>query len=461
MGNEEAFGTVVKLDLHKIRELIKNKNWRELKTIFSVLYPSDIAELLSELEIEECIIILRLLPPDLQSEVFSEVDTDQQEEILKNLTNENIKTIINELDPDDRTELFEEMPSDVTRKLINLLSPEERREALQLLGYPEDSVGRLMTPEYLAINAHWTIEKAMEHIREYGKDAETIDIVYVVDKDWHLLDDIPIRRLILANPKDKVESIMDRHYVSITATSDQEEAIKLFEKYNLLALPVTDEDGHLLGIVTVDDIIDTLREEQTEDFTKFSAIEADPIGLDFITNIKDVPITKLFRARITWLIALLFMDLITGGIIQGFEAMIAKYVVLITFLPVLVDTAGNAGSQSATLVIRALALGTVKVRDWLFLLGRELLVGGLLGLAMGAGISIMGFYRSKSVLIMEVVVVAMIVNVVIGSLIGVILPFIFTKIKKDPATASTPLITTLADIVGTGVFLSIAYIMLG
>ncbi len=445
----------------KLKKLIEDKNWRALKEAISEWYPSDIADLLSEIDIEDAIIIFRLLPPDLQSDVFSELDSELQEEMLKNLTNENIKAMINELDPDDRTELFEEMPPNLTRRLINLLSPEERKEALQLLGYPDDSVGRLMTPEYVAIKANWTIEKAMEHIRKFGKDAETIDIVYVVDDKWHLLDDIPIRRLLLANPKETVESIMDRHFVSITATSDQEEAIKLFEKYNLLALPVTDTEGHLLGIVTVDDIIDTLREEQTEDFTKFSAIEAESVGLDFITNIKDVPISKLFRARIAWLIALLFMDLVTGGIIQGFESMIAKYVVLITFLPVLVDTAGNAGSQSATLVIRALALGTVKMRDWFYLLGRELLVGGLLGLVMGAGISIMGFVRSRSILIVKVVVTSMIVNVIVGSLIGVLLPFIFTKLKKDPATASTPLITTLSDILGTGIFLSIAYLMLG
>ncbi len=445
----------------KLKKLIEDKNWRALKEAISEWYPSDIADLLSEIDIDDAIIIFRLLPPDLQSDVFSELDSELQEEMLKNLTNENIKAMINELDPDDRTELFEEMPPNLTRRLINLLSPEERKEALQLLGYPDDSVGRLMTPEYVAIKANWTIEKAMEHIRKFGKDAETIDIVYVVDDKWHLLDDIPIRRLLLANPKETVESIMDRHFVSITATSDQEEAIKLFEKYNLLALPVTDTEGHLLGIVTVDDIIDTLREEQTEDFTKFSAIEAESVGLDFITNIKDVPVSKLFRARITWLITLLFMDLVTGGIIQGFESMIAKYVVLITFLPVLVDTAGNAGSQSATLVIRALALGTVKMRDWFYLLGRELLVGGLLGLVMGAGISIMGFVRSKSILIVKVVVTSMIVNVIVGSLIGVLLPFIFTKLKKDPATASTPLITTLADILGTGIFLSIAYLMLG
>ena len=432
-----------------------------LKDVISTWHAADIADLFREIDVKDCAMILRLLPQKLQSEVFSCLDSDIQEAILKSLANEHIKSIIMELEPDDRTELFEEMPPELTRKLINLLSPEEKKIALQLLGYPKDSVGRLMTPDYVALKDHWTVEKAMEHIRKFGKDAETIDMVYVVDDEWHLLDDIPIRRLILANPKQTVRSIMDHQSVSIVANSDQEEAIKIFEKYDLVALPVTDSEGHLLGIVTVDDIIDALREEQTEDFTKFSAIEPKHVGLDFITRLKEVPLRKIFRARITWLLTLLIMDLITGGIIQGFENTIAKYVVLVTFLPVLIDTAGNAGSQSATLVIRALALGTVKLRDWAYLLGKELLVAGALGVTMGLGISIMGIIRGRSILIAQVVVLAMIINVIVGSLIGVLLPFIFIKLKKDPATASTPLITTLADIIGTGIFLGIAYLMLG
>jgi len=459
--DKKILNPMVQLLQPEVEELIKNKRWRVLKDIISTWHAADIADLFREIDAKDRAIILRLLSQKLQSEVFSYLDSDIQEGILKSLANDHIKSIIMELEPDDRTELFEEMPPELTRKLINLLSPEERKVALQLLGYPEDSVGRLMTPAYVALKDYWTVEKAMEHIRKFGKDAETIDMVYVVDDKWHLLDDILIRRLILANPDQTVRSIMDHECVSITANSDQEEAIKVFEKYDLVALPVTDSEGHLLGIVTVDDIIDTLREEQTEDFTKFSAIKADNVGLDFITRIKEVPLRKIFRARIAWLFTLLIMDLITGGIIQGFEETIAKYVVLVTFLPVLVDTAGNAGSQSATLVIRALALGTVKMRDWAYLLGRELLVAGALGVTMGLGISIMGIIRGRSILIAQVVVLAMIINVIVGSLIGVLLPFIFIKLKKDPATASTPLITTLADIIGTGIFLGIAYLMLG
>ncbi len=446
----------------EVKRLIESKNWKTLKDIISSWHPADITDLLyKKLDAVNRTILFSLLHTELQSDVFSELDSDQQIKLLKGFSDSQIKSIITELDPDDRTELFEELPPDITRRLLNLLPLEERKETLQLLGYPEDSVGRLMTPDYVALKVHWTVKKAMEHIREFGKDAETINMVYVIDDEWHLLDDIPIRRLILAKPEQTVESIMDHHFVSIWVNADQEEAVKLVEKYNLPTLPVTNKKGHLIGIVTVDDIIDTLREEQTEDFTKFSSIDADSVGLDVITKIKEVPMRKIFRARIVWLLGLLIMDLITGGIISHFENTIAKYVVLVTFLPVLVDTSGNAGSQSATLVIRALALGTVKMKDWLTLLGREFIIAAGLGVTMGLGISIMGFVRGKSWYIAEVVVIAMVINVIIGSLIGVILPFIFEKFKKDPATASTPLITTLADIIGTGIFLGIATLMLG
>jgi magnesium transporter len=446
---------------NQIIELIEQKDWKKLKKELSSYPIPDIAELLNDLESKNSVIILRLLPVEKQADVFAELDFSTQKQILHSLTEIQIKHIINELEPDERTELFETLSPKLTQHILNLLEPEERRKVLEYLGYPENSVGRLMTPEYIALKVDWTIEKAVEHIKKWGKDAETIDMLYVVDENWKLLDDIPIRRIILADKDKTVKDIMDHHFISIRVDEDQEKAIKLFRKYNLVALPVTDAENNFLGIITVDDILDVLQEENTEDITKMSAVEVEDKDLDFITDLKKVPIKKIFKSRITWLITLLLMDLITGGIIQGFEETIAKYVVLVTFLPVLVDTAGNAGSQSATLVIRALALGTVQKKDWLYLLGKELSVASLLGIVMGLGISIMGFIRGKTAIIAEVVVIAMIVNVIIGSLIGILLPFIFAKFKKDPATASTPLITTLADIIGTGIFLSIAYLFLG
>ncbi len=446
---------------NEIKELIKEKKWEKLKQKLTKLLAPDIADILKQLNGNETLFILRLLSPKKQSEVFSELDPKTQLHLIETIDDNELKQIIEDLSPDERTDLFETLSPKLTQRLLNLISSDKQKEILKFLGYPENSVGRLMTTEYVAIKIHWSIKKAVEHIREWGKDAETIDMVYVVDNDWKLLDDIPIRRILLAQDSLSVTDIMDYHFVAINVFQDQEDAIKLFRKYNLVALPVIDSEGYFLGIITVDDILDVLQEENTDDFAKLGAVDVDTKDLNFITNLKEVSIKTIYKSRITWLFALLIMDLLTGGIIQGFEETIAKYVVLVTFLPVLVDTAGNAGSQSATLIIRAMALGTVQKKDWLFLLGKELLVATLLGLTMGAGISVMGFIRGKNWVLAMVVVISMIVNVIIGSLIGILLPFIFSKFKKDPATASTPLITTLADIIGTGIFLSIAYFILG
>jgi len=445
--------------LPDIEEFIEQKSWFELKSALSEWPSQDLAYLIQLLKDEYKVIVFRLLPKDKQVEVFSELDYEVQEKLLKSLGTEEIASVIEELEPDDRVGLFEELPGQLVQKLLPLLSDEERKHTLKLLGYPENTVGRLMTPYYVAVRAFWTTREAIEHIRKYGRDAETIDIIYVVDERWHLVDDISLRDIILADVNERIENLMDGQVVYVDAYTDQEEAVKIMKKYNLNVLPVVDKDRVLLGIVTIDDMIDILDEEQTEDLAKISAITPEVVGPEFLTHLKEVPATKIFQSRITWLVALLLMDLITGGIIQSFEETIAKYVTLVTFLPVLVDTAGNAGSQAATLVIRALAVGTVKPKDWLFLLGKEFLVGSLLGLAMALGISFAGFLRGGPYIV-KVVMTAMFINVVVSSMMGLLLPFIFVKLKKDPASASTPLITTLADIIGTAIYLSIATILL-
>ncbi len=444
----------------EIIELIQEKNWQALKDVLSFWPAPDIADLIASLKEPDVVILFRLLPRHLQSEVFAEFDPDTQLTLIKNLTDEQVQNLMAELAPDDRTELFEDLPPELIQRALNLLSPEDRRETLMSLGFPENSVGRLLTPDYVAIFSHWTVKQALDHIRKNGVDAETIDTVYVVDEKNRLLDDIPLRRLILAGPDEKIESVMDNTVISVEATVDQEEAARIMQRYDLLALPVVNNEGILLGIVTIDDILDILREEQTEDITKISGIHPGNIDLTFITKLREVPLRLLYRSRVIWLLALLIMDLVTGGIIHSFSELLAKYVVLVTFLPVLIDTAGNAGSQSATLVIRALAVGTVKLKDWLYLLGKEILIATALGLTMGLGISIMGVIRG-GFRVAPVVVLAMLINVIMGSALGISLPFIFARLKRDPATASTPLITTLADILGTGIYLGIAYLLLG
>lgn len=444
----------------EILEMLEEKDWQGVKDALTQWPAPDIADLIASLPDPDKVMVFRLLPRELQTEVFAEFDPDKQLTLIKKLSDEQVRNLIAELAPDDRTELFEDLPPTVIQRALNLLSPEDRKDTLLALGFPENSVGRLLTPDYVAVFSSWAVRQALEHIRKNGVDAETINTVYVVDEGNRLLDDLPLRRLILAAPDEKIETLMDQQFISIEVGADQEEAARVMERYDLLALPVTNSEGMLLGIVTIDDILDVVREEQTEDITKISGIHPGKIDLTFITKLREVPLRLLYRSRVVWLLALLIMDLITGGIIQGFSNLLARYVVLVTFLPVLVDTAGNAGAQSATLVIRALAVGTVKMKDWVYLLGKELLIATMLGLTMGLGISIMGFIRG-GLKVAPVVILAMVVNVLVGGAVGIVLPFIFTKLKRDPATASTPLITTLADIFGTAIYLGIAYLFLG
>lgn len=244
--------------VEKINKLIEKKDWKEIIKKLTDLPPSDIAYIFENSSKETELLLFRLLPKEKAAKVFSELEVDEQESILRNIGNEKVKQIILELPPDDRTEIFGDLPGNVTQKLLNILPPAEHKEALSLLCYSEDSVGRIMTPEYIAVRPTWTIEKALDHIREFGKNAETINMVYVVDDKWHLIDSLPIRKFILANPKENVESIMDYKFISISAYKDQEEAAKKMKKYNLVALPVVDKEGVLMGIVTIDDILDIL-----------------------------------------------------------------------------------------------------------------------------------------------------------------------------------------------------------
>ena len=436
--------------LPEIKELLKEKKLKELKEVISEFHPSDIADIIENLDEREGAILFRLLTKEQAAEVFSEFEPGKQEDILKQLSDNQIKQLILDLEPDDRIALLEELPGKITRNLLNLLPPEQRKQSIEILAYPENSVGRLITPEYVAVKPQWKVKQALQHIKKYGKDAETIDIVYVVDDNWKLLDDIPIRKFILSEPDEKVKTLMDEKVISISAFEDQEEAVKLVKQYNLIALPVTDSDGTLIGIVTVDDLIDVMEEEETEDFRKIGGVEPTE-HLSIITNVGEASVSELYKSRINWLLILLFMDIVTGGIIGVFKETLAKYIVLATFLPVLIDTSGNAGSQAATLMVRSIALGDVKLNDWVKLIGKELIVSAALGLTMGIGISFMGFIRGGTK-IAFVVFLAMITNVIVGSLIGLSLPFLFTKFKKDPATASTPLITTISDIVGTFIY---------
>jgi len=438
----------------EILEMLESKKWKDLREALSSWPAPDIADLLTELEEDDMVITFRILPPELRAEVFVLLDIEYQLKLIKVMGNRHIQSVISELTPDDRTELFEELPGTVTQRLLTLLPPEDRRESLRLLGYPENSVGRLMTPDYVAIYPHWTIAEALDHIRKNGKDAETINMIYVIDEESHLLDVLPLRKLILAEPNEKVESLMDRQFISINAYEDQEQAVKIVEKYDLVAIPVVDSQNVLLGIVTVDDILDVLEDEVTEDVHKVGAVL--PLGI----NYSSASTWVLYRKRIVWLSLLALSGFLTGNVLAIFQNTLASIIYLTFFIPVLIGTGGNTSSQASTLVIRALAIGDITVKKWFKVISKEFLVGLPLGLSMGAILFLWGYLWKHDFHIGLVVGLSAAVIVLWANIVGSLLPIILTKLKFDPAVISSPLLSTLLDITGLLIYFTIARLII-
>jgi magnesium transporter len=444
-------------DIYKpeILELIANRNWVALREALSEFPPPEVAELLMQLRKADRTLLFRSLPLPLATEVFVHLGPEQESALVQDLTDEESRHLLAGLTPDDRTHLLTELPGRVVQRVMNLLPSEDLTEARWLLGYPEGSAGRLMTPDYVALHPEWTIADAVQHIRRFGKDSETVNRVYVVDAEWRLLDDLDLRRIILADPVATVSQIMDHSFAFVSAFADREEAAEIIRRYDQVALPVLGSDGVLVGIVTVDDLLDVVVEEATEDFHRVGSVE--PIR----GSLRDASIGVLYRSRVGWLMALVFVNILSGAVIAGYEDLIAEAVVLVVFLPLLIASAGNAGSQASTLMVRALATGDVRPGDWLRLLGRELAVAAVLGGSMAAAVSLIGFARGGPEVAL-VVAITMVLVVVIGSLVGMSLPFLLDRMNLDPATASAPLVTSIADIAGVLVYLAIAsWILLG
>lgn len=440
----------------EIEELIQSKNWTLLRETLEMWPSPELSDLLLTLPKGERALFFRSLPRDKAADVFSHLELTDQDELLHDLTDEETRHILASLTPDDRTHLLEELPGQVTQRMLNLLSAEDLREARWLLGYPEDSVGRLMTPDYVAVRQDWTVDQAIRHIRRAAKRSETVNRIYVVDQEWHLMDDVELRRFILAEPDATVADIMDHSYASVSAFADSEEAVRVIRRYDQVALPVLDSAGVLVGIVTVDDLLDVAEEEATEDFHRVGSVE--PIR----TSLLDTPLNVLYRRRVVWLLALVVVNIFSASIIDYFEATINAVVALVVFMPMVIGTAGNAGAQSSTLMVRAIATGDVESSDWLRLLGREFGVAAALGLTMTAAVAIPGVYLGGRE-VAVVVAFTMLFVVMLGSLIGMSLPFLLDRLDLDPATASAPLVTSIADIAGVIVYFSFAtwYLDLG
>src|SRR5712675_2170957 len=362
----------------EIRSLIDARNFTALRDVFREFPPADVADVILDLPDDEQVIIFRVLPAALAADVFEYIGIEEQHNLLHALAHEQVAAILNEMAPDDRTALLEELPSAAARQLIRLLTPEERRVATALLGYPEDSVGRLMTPDFIAVKEDWTVQQVLDYIREHGQDSETLNVIYVVDDRGKLIDDIRMREFLLRPLTAKVSQIRDQTFVALNVNDSQQDALNVFRKYDRAALPVVDSYGVVVGIVTADDMLDVAEEEATEDIQKFGGMEA----LD--EPYMRIPLWRMVRKRAGWLIILFLGEMLTATAMANYQDEIAKAVVLALFLPLIISSGGNSGSQASTLIIRAMALGELRLRDWWRVASREIRAGLTLGAILGA-----------------------------------------------------------------------------
>lgn len=439
--------------LPDLLELIENGRLNEVREFLTQQPAPEISDFLTVLDDKYRVLVFRILPRALADEVFSLLEPNFQETLLSEMTQDEIHAVISSLPPDDRTALFEELPAKVTQRLLALLSDQERKKALTLLSYPEGSVGRLMTDRYVMVRPEWTVEQALAHLRRFGVDSETLDMIYITDEQGRLVDDLRLHKLILSAPQTKVAELLDGRYVSLSTLDDREPAIQLFQKYDLYALPVVDPDRVLIGIVTLDDMLDVAEEEATEDFQKLATVSP------FHVSLKEASIALLFRKRIGWLLALVAVNIISGAGIAMFESTIQAAIALVFFLPLLIGSGGNAGSQASTLLVRAMATGDVHANDWWRLFIREIGVSACIGLVMAATVFLLGYVRG-GIKVAWVIAFSMFAVILMGSLVGTLLPMLLNKLRLDPATASAPLITSIADVLGILIYFSIASALL-
>jgi magnesium transporter len=447
---EEAQALIAERELHVLRDALVDSA------------PVEIAELLGSLSDEERVLIFRILPREIAADIFSELDVDLQRTILSGLGDRQTARLLDEMAADDRTALLEEIPAEAARQLLALLPKEERDVALTLLGYPEGSVGRLMSPDFLTIHEDWKVREVLDHVRAHGQESDSLDTLYVVDSKGILVDEVAVKNLLLASLDDEVVSLMNYKFEALQVTADQEQAVELFKKYNRPTLPVVDSQGMLLGIVTVDDILDVQEEEVTEDIQKLGGSEA--LEDAYIRT----PVATLIRKRAGWLIVLFVGEMFTASAMSHFEDEIQKAVVLALFVPLIISSGGNSGSQASTLVIRALAVGEIRTRDWFQILRRELVAGGTLGAILG----LVGFlrvviwsqfssvYGPHWLALAFTVLFALMGVVTLGTVAGSMLPLALKRLRLDPATSSAPFVATLVDVAGLVLYFTIAMLLL-
>ncbi len=443
------------LQTEVVKDLIKNNQKPALHKLLLDSNPVDVAELMNELTDQDLLVAFRILPKDLAADVFSRVDSDTQQKIVESVSEAEVARIVNELFVDDAVDFIEEMPAVVVKKILKNTSPEMRKEINLLLSYPEDSAGTIMTTEFVDLRAGLTVKDAIARIRKIGIDSETINVLYVIDDNRRLLGLLEIRKIILSTPDALIGDIMDTNVVKVNTLSDQEEVAALFKKYDLLAMPVVDTEDRLVGIVTVDDILDVIEEENEEDFAIMNALE--PSDEPYL----ETNIFTLAKRRIVWLLVLMISATFTGLIIRRYEAVLSSVVILTSFIPMLMDTGGNAGSQSSTLIIRGLALGELKLGDFFKILYKEFLISIIVGTILGViNFARLYFIERVSLTIALTVTLSMLVVVMIAKVCGGLLPVLAKRLKMDPAIMAGPFITTIVDALALIVYFQFARIFI-
>lgn len=442
--------------LKNIENLIEEKKYAEIKQILNKMNDYDIAEIFEDLPTTEQLKIFRLLQKDIAADVFSYMETDTQSKLITLLSEKEAVDIINDMASDDAADLMDEIPANVVSRLLNKVDPEARRDINGLLNYPDDSAGSIMTTEYMDLKEENTIEDAIKKIKREYDDKETIDICFVTDKSRKLIGTVKLKDLVLNDEDKLIKEIMDDDIMSVNTLMDQEKVAQIIQDYDLTSIPVVDSENKLVGIITIDDVIDIIEEEATEDIEKMAAIT--PTEKPYLKlNVLD-----LYKSRIPWLLLLMISATFTGKIIQHYEAALASYVVLTSFIPMLMDTGGNAGGQSSVTIIRGLSLNDIEYKDTLKVIWKEIRVAVLAGLTLAvANFTKLLLIDKVTASVALVVCLTLIVTVIIAKIIGCSLPILAKKIGFDPAVMASPFITTIVDAISLIVYFQIATHLLG
>ena len=448
--------------IEEIKKLVDAKQYHLVKEKLIELEEADIAEILEELDTQNLVKIFRLLPKDIAAEVFSYLPIENEQDIITYLSDKEAASIIDNMYADDAADLMEEMPSNVVKRLLSKTTPETRKDINQLLKYPEDSAGSIMTVEFIDLKENNTVKEAINKIKKEVSDKETIDTCFVVDKGRHLLGIVTLRDLLLSEPDDTMSDIMTNYQTQITTLTDQEEVANDFKKYDVTSMPVVDSENRLVGIITIDDIVDIMEEETTEDIEKMAAIT--PTDKTYFNTTT----FETFKKRIPWLLLLMVSATFTGSIISSFEASLAIFPMLTAFIPMLMDTGGNSGSQASVTVIRGIAINEIEGKDTLKVLFKEIRVALLCGLTLAVAnfikialIDNLMLKHNVPYNISFIICLTIMFTVIIAKMIGATLPILAKKLKFDPAVMASPFITTIVDAVSLLVYFQIAKLILG